>query len=73
MHRRSQEFTGFSLILFDLWMGNDCHTSCVSIIIKQRGFVTFPASDSAWRGLLIKRLIPPTRTPQGHHGICCVY
>lgn len=35
-----------SLILFDVWLGNDC---CVSIITKQRGFVTFAASDSARR------------------------
>lgn len=48
----AQEVTGeyrISLILFDVREGDDCCTSCVSIIIKQKDFVTFPMSGSARR------------------------
>lgn len=34
----------------------------------QAHFVTFPVSDSARRRPLVKRLIPPTPTPQGPPG-----
>lgn len=64
---------GISLILFDVWTGDDCCTSCVSTIIKQKDFVTFPVSDSAMHGPLGKRLIPPQPNPSGPPRICCVY
>lgn len=63
-----QEVAGvyrISLILFDVREGDDCCTSCVSIIIKQKDFVTFPVSGSARRRPLVKRLIPLHPHPSG--------
>lgn len=54
-----------SLILFDVSPGDDCCTSSVGIIIKQKDFLTFPVSDSARRGPLAKRLIPNPQGPPG--------
>lgn len=72
----AHEVTGvyrISLILFDVWVGDDCRVSCVSVIIKRRGFVTFPVRESTSQGIAkgVKRLIhtlAPPSMPQGPPG-----